>query len=117
MCLLHNRVEIETIVSNYKDEVNAIIIVSKSGESRQVLQSAIKCKEVGIRVIAFTGNISSSLAKIADIIIHVYDNNLLSSTNHKANRFYAYCLIAFEEIIEIYNNKYKLTCDDASIRL
>lgn len=117
MCLLHNRMEIESIVNNYKREINGIIIVSKSGESRQVLQSAIKCKEIGIKVIAFTGNISSSLAKVADIIIHVHDNNPLDRDKYKANRFFAYCLIGFEEIIEAYNNIYKESSDEASVKL
>ncbi|MDV4151389.1 MurR/RpiR family transcriptional regulator [Clostridium sp. AL.422] len=106
MCLMHHWIEVETIIRNYKEEMNAIIIISKSGESRYGLKNAIKCKNSGIKVIAFTGNDSSSLANISDIMIHVNDNNPLDKENFKSNSFFAYCLIAFEEIIAEYHKKY-----------
>lgn len=105
ICLMHNWVEVETIIKNYKEDMDAIIIISKSGESRYGLKNAIKCKNSGIKVISFTGNDSSSLANISDIMIHVNDTNPLDKENYKSNSFFAYCLIAFEEIIAEYHKE------------
>jgi arabinose-5-phosphate isomerase len=50
---------------------DAVIIISKSGESDEIKKLLPILKKIGTRVIALTGNIKSSLARFSDIALNV----------------------------------------------
>lgn len=49
---------------------DVVLILSNSGETREVLLTLPYFKRIGARIIAFTGKISSSLAREADVVLN-----------------------------------------------
>lgn len=56
-------------------ELDAVLwAISTSGNSKNVVLAAIKAKELGMRVIAMTGDSGGALAELADILLSVPSN-------------------------------------------
>ena len=68
----------EYIFSRYIEGVgnkgDALLAISTSGNSRNILNAAIKAKEKGIKVISLTGKDGGKLSKLSDIEIRVPHN-------------------------------------------
>ena len=58
---------------------DVVVAISKSGESRKVIQAAEMAKEIGMRVISVTGEKHSPLAQLADCLLCVGNKNKLFS--------------------------------------
>lgn len=106
-CWFVKNIEFETMLNSYKDIMETVIIVSKSGQTPFQVKIAEKAQEQGIKVICFTGSSTSELAKNSDIVFIVPDVNPLDDDNHLSNPFFAYCILLFEKIIEKYYEKYR----------
>ncbi|MBN1867407.1 KpsF/GutQ family sugar-phosphate isomerase [Candidatus Sumerlaeota bacterium] len=50
---------------------DVVVILSNSGESAEVRQLLLVLKKIGTRIVAVTGNVSSSLAKYSDAVLDV----------------------------------------------
>ena len=59
------------------NEKDVVIAISKSGESRKVVQAAEMAKEIGMKVISVTGEKHSPLAQLADHLLCVGNKNKL----------------------------------------
>ena len=68
----------EYIFSRYIEGVgnkgDSLLAISTSGNSRNILNAAIKAKEKGIKVISLTGKDGGKLSKLSDIEIRVPHN-------------------------------------------
>jgi arabinose-5-phosphate isomerase len=49
-----------------------LIAISNSGNTREVVETASRARQIGTKVIAMTGNKESALAAVADIILDIY---------------------------------------------
>ncbi|MFW9945572.1 MAG: SIS domain-containing protein [Candidatus Odinarchaeota archaeon] len=60
----------ETVTHRYNDK-DLLIIISGSGETTSPLAIAKKAKEIGGKLVLFTGNPYSNIAKLSDLIIQI----------------------------------------------
>lgn len=95
----------DTIVKNFRDKLDAMIIISKSGNSAAGIEVAGRCKQEQIPTVAFTGNAHSELSKICDTVFIIKDNHPFDPENLQSNYFFGYCILTFEEIFAIYNHQ------------
>lgn len=58
---------------------DVIVVLSKSGETREILEFASIVKERGVRVIGMVGNIHSTLARLADVVL---DTSVTREADH-----------------------------------
>ena len=95
----------DTIVRNFRDQLDAMVIISKSGNSIAGVEVANKCKKAQIPTVVFTGNARSELSRICDTVFIIKDSHPFDPENLQANYFFGYCILAFEEIFAIYNHQ------------
>ena len=95
----------DTIVRNFRDQLDAMVIISKSGNSIAGVEVAKKCKKAQIPTVVFTGNARSELSRICDTVFIIKDSHPFDPENLQANYFFGYCILAFEEIFAIYNHQ------------
>lgn len=105
--ILQDSLEAETIVRNFKHKLDAMIIISKSGNNLFGLATAKQCQEAGIPTLLFTGNPNCELKKHCDTVITIKDNHPFDIENMQSNYFFGYCILAFEELFDIYHNRFK----------
>lgn len=91
--------EPETIVRNFMQQLDAFIFVSKSGSTGIITETARRCVDANVPVIAFTGNQKSELAQLANAHFIIKDDYPFDIENVQPNFFFGYCLLAFEEIL------------------
>ena len=53
------------------DDRDLVLAISLSGETAEIKQALDPIKRLGLKIIAITGNINSTLAKVADVVINV----------------------------------------------
>lgn len=95
----------DTIVQSFKDKLDAMIIISKSGNSLAGVEVAKQCRKAGIPTVVFTGNAHSELSRICDTVFIIKDTHPFDPENLQSNYFFGYCILAFEEIFAIYNHQ------------
>lgn len=76
---------------------NIAILVSESGETEDILETAIACKKIKTCTIGFTQNGNSRLAKMVDIPIII--SKWKDAENYGINSFVSNAIMVFEFII------------------
>lgn len=102
--ILSTFIDFDILFDNHADTINSIILVSKSGEGNHCVNSCIHAKERNLKIISFTGNKESTLAKNSDITFIIPDCEKMDNDNYYPNPFFAYCLETFELMIHRYLN-------------
>ncbi len=94
-----NDLEPHTILKNFGAQLDAYLLVTKSGNTRAILDTAEECHNVGVPVIGITGNSNSALRQYADSLFVIQDDAPFDIENTEPNYFFGYCILAFEEIL------------------
>ncbi|MBS4841622.1 MULTISPECIES: MurR/RpiR family transcriptional regulator [Clostridium] len=102
--ILSTFIDFDILFDNHADTINSIILVSKSGEGNHCVNSCIHAKERNLKIISFTGNVESTLAKNSDITFIIPDCEKMDNDNYYPNPFFAYCIETFELMIHRYLN-------------
>lgn len=92
------------VFENNLDDIGAMIVVSKSGETEQVYQKLKKAVEAEIYTVAFTKEAENRIGSLAELNIKVHDAHQLDDRNMLPNFFFPGVLFSFELIIEQYLN-------------
>lgn len=82
-----------------------MIVVSKSGETKQVYQKLQTAKEANIYTVSFTREVENRIGLLSDLNIQVYDFHKLDDRNMLPNLFFPGVLLSFESIVEQYLNQ------------
>ena len=98
--------EADTIIRNFGRRLDAMILISRSGNTPFVTYTAQHCRKAGIPMIAFTGNPLNELKGCCDQVFLIKDSHPFDIENTQSNYFFGYCILAFEEIFDIYNNRF-----------
>lgn len=88
------------------DNMGLLIVISKSGETEEVLDKVVKSKERGKKIISFTNEFSNSIQNLSTINFKIYDMHKLDDRNVRPNTFFASTLVLIEYIIYRYNENY-----------
>lgn len=90
------------IFENNINDIEALIVVSKSGETKVVLDKVNLAKNKKIKVISFTNEIENSISNISDISFKILDINKLDDSNIYPNTFFPNLCMLIEYIIYKY---------------
>ncbi|MGJ0906718.1 MurR/RpiR family transcriptional regulator [Clostridium botulinum] len=104
-CILSNGTDSIGVFENNLDFINAIIVISKSGETPMVLNKVKTAKEHNIKVISFTNERENSISKLSDIRFKIKDSNKLDDRNLMPNTFFPKVLVLIELLVYEYYKK------------
>ncbi|WP_296363302.1 MurR/RpiR family transcriptional regulator [Virgibacillus sp.] len=90
------------VFENNLDNIGVLVVISKSGETQQVIDKLVAAKEHRIFTVSFTKEIENRIAGISDLNFKIIDNNKLDDRNMLPNIFFPRLLMAFELIIKEY---------------
>lgn len=98
--LFVNAADSSGIINNNADNINMLIVISKSGETQKVIEKMQFSQERQIPTILFTGNSQSRATEAASIVFEVSDERPLDSQNIKYNSFFGKLLLLMEYIVQ-----------------
>ncbi|WP_251551608.1 MurR/RpiR family transcriptional regulator [Neobacillus muris] len=90
------------VFENNLEDIGALIVISKSGETQVVIEKLLAAKEHGILTVSFTKETDNRVAEIADLNFRIIDHNKLDDRNMLPNRFFPSLLLMFEFIFKQY---------------
>lgn len=98
--LFVNAADSSGIINNNAENINMLIVISKSGETQKVIEKMHFSSEHNIPTILFTGNSHSRGTEAASIIFEVADERPMDSQNIKYNSFFGKLLLLMEYIVQ-----------------
>lgn len=90
------------IFENNLEDISAMLVVSKSGETEQVYNKLTKAAEADIFTISFTQDSQNRMAELTDLNIPIKDLHQLDDRNMLPNVFFPGVLLTFEFLLEKY---------------
>ena len=106
--VLSTFIDFDILFDNHVETIDSVMLISKSGEGNHCVKTCMLAKERNLKIISFTGNEQSTLAKNSDITFLIPDCEKLDNDNFYPNPFFGYCIEAFELIIHKYFIKYNI---------
>jgi len=98
-CILASGTDSASIFENNLDSIGTMLVISKSGETRQVLSKVKTAKENKINIVSFTGETDNTLSRLADVSFKIQDNNKSDDRNVMPSVFFPNLLLLFEFLI------------------
>lgn len=98
-CILASGTDSASIFENNLDSISTMFVISKSGETGQVVSKVKTAKENKIKVISFTGEEENTISRLADVSFKIQDSNKLDDRNVMPNIFFPNVLLLFEFLI------------------
>ncbi|UOQ83738.1 MurR/RpiR family transcriptional regulator [Gracilibacillus salinarum] len=90
------------VFENNIDDIGALVVISKSGETQQVIDKLNAAREQKITTVSFTKETQNRVADLSDINFKISDNNKLDDRNMLPNIFFPKLLMLFEIIMKEY---------------
>ncbi len=87
------------IFENNLEDMEVLIVVSKSGETKMVLDKVNTAKEKGIKVVSITREVENSISRASDINFKIFDMNKLDDRNYYPNTFFPNACMLVEYLI------------------
>jgi len=106
--VLSTFIDFDILFDNHVETIDSVMLISKSGEGSHCVKTCMLAKERDLKIISFTGNSQSTLAKNSDITFLIPDCETLDNDNFYPNPFFGYCIETFELIIHKYFLKYNV---------
>lgn len=104
-CIISSGTDSVGIFENNLDDISCMIVVSKSGETKFVLDKVKTAKENGIKVVSFTNEHDNSISKLADISFKIEDINKLDDRNIMPNTFFPNLIMLVEFLVYNYHKR------------
>ncbi|NOW93331.1 D-arabinose 5-phosphate isomerase GutQ [Clostridium beijerinckii] len=82
--------------------METLIVISKSGETKEVLDKVQVAKKKNKVVISFTKEVENSISALSDISFKIFDMHKLDDSNVLPNSFFANMLMFMEYLIYRY---------------
>ncbi|GLB29841.1 transcriptional regulator [Lacrimispora amygdalina] len=102
-CILASGMDSVGVFENNLDEIGLMVVISKSGETKLVLDKVKTAKENQIKTISFTSENTNSVNELADICFRINDNNKLDDRNMMPNTFFPQLFMLIETIVYEYH--------------
>ncbi|MCC3357797.1 MurR/RpiR family transcriptional regulator [Bacillus sp. REN16] len=90
------------IFENNLEDIGALVVISKSGETQTVIDKLHAAKEHHIFTASFTKETKNRIAELSDINFKILDSNKLDDRNMLPNSFFPKMLLLFEFILKQY---------------
>lgn len=102
-CIFSNGMDSIGIFENNLDNIGILIVVSKSGETKSVVERIKTANENGIFTVSFTNEKKNPVNELADISFRIEDSNKLDDRNMMPNTFFPNVLMLMEVLIYEYH--------------
>jgi DNA-binding MurR/RpiR family transcriptional regulator len=90
------------VFENNLEDIGALIVISKSGETQLVVDKLLVAKEQNIFTATFTKETTNRAATVSDLNLKIFDNNKLDDRNMLPNSFFPRLLMLIEYIFKMY---------------
>lgn len=90
------------VFENNLEDIEALVVISKSGETQQVIDKLRAANEHGIFTVSFTKETNNRVAELSDLNFKIVDNNKLDDRNMLPNIFFPRLFLVFELIMKEY---------------
>ncbi|TKC14411.1 MurR/RpiR family transcriptional regulator [Robertmurraya kyonggiensis] len=90
------------VFENNLEDIGALVVISKSGETQVVIDKLLAAKEHRIFTVSFTKETDNRVAQISDLNFKIIDHNKLDDRNMLPNSFFPSLLLMFEFIFKQY---------------
>lgn len=95
------------VFENNLEDIGAFIVISKSGETQQVIDKLQVAEEQDIFRVSFTKNSPNRVADLSNVQFKIHDHNELDDRNMLPNSFYPELLMLFEYLFKVYLDQKK----------
>lgn len=102
-CMYSNGMDSIGVFENNLDDMGMFLVVSRSGETKQVVERMKTAKENGIFTVSFTNEGENRVSSLADIRFRIEDSNKLDDRNMTANTFFPNVMMLMELLVYEYN--------------
>lgn len=102
-CIYSNGMDSIGIFENNLDDLGILIAVSRSGETKAVVERMKTARENGIFTVSVTNESANHVNELADICFRIEDNSKLDDRNMEANTFFPNVLMLLELLIYEYH--------------
>lgn len=92
---------------NNLEDMEMLIVISKSGETKEVLDKVKVAKQKNKLVVAFTKEVENSISELSDISFKIFDMHKLDDRNVLPNSFFANMIMFMEYLIYRYYEERK----------
>ncbi|EKQ53510.1 MULTISPECIES: MurR/RpiR family transcriptional regulator [unclassified Clostridium] len=92
---------------NNLEDMETLIVISKSGETKEVLDKVQMAKKKNKVVVSFTKEVENSISALSDISFKIFDMHKLDDSNVLPNSFFANMLMFMEYLIYRYYEETK----------
>lgn len=92
---------------NNLEDMEMLIVISKSGETKEVLDKVKVAKKKNKLVVSFTKEVENSISTLSDISFKIFDMHKLDDSNLLPNSFFANMLMFMEYLIYRYYEETK----------
>lgn len=92
---------------NNLEDMETLIVISKSGETKEVLDKVQVAKNKNKLVVSFTKEVENSISALSDISFKIFDMHKLDDSNVLPNSFFANILMFMEYLIYKYYEETK----------
>ena len=93
----------ETMEPKYHQKA-ILLVVSKSGETSQIIMLCEKANLRNVPIVLFTGTSNSTLENLADLTFIIKDSNPIDDRNLKENDFFGNTILFFEYLLSVTKN-------------
>ncbi|WP_245592957.1 SIS domain-containing protein [Carnobacterium funditum] len=90
------------VFENNLEDIGALIVISKSGETQLVIDKLLVAKEQNIFTVTFTKETTNRAATVSDLNFKIVDNNKLDDRNMLPNSFFPRLLMLIEYMFKMY---------------
>ncbi|WP_252231642.1 MurR/RpiR family transcriptional regulator [Clostridium sp. ZBS15] len=92
---------------NNLEDMEILIVISKSGETKEVLDKVQVAKNKNKLIVSFTKEVENSISALSDISFKIFDMHKLDDSNVLPNSFFANMLMFMEYLIYRYYKETK----------
>ena len=101
-CIMSSGMDSIGVFENNLSDMGMLIVISKSGETKSVVERVKTAKENGIYVVSFTNELNNSVNSLADLPFLIEDSNKLDDRNMAPNTFFPNVLMLIELLVYEY---------------
>ncbi|MFH5812125.1 MurR/RpiR family transcriptional regulator [Companilactobacillus sp. FL22-1] len=98
-CLISSGADSIGVFENNLNNIDFLVVISKSGETQQVIDKIKMANDEGIKVVSFTGNNDNTINYLSSLPIICKDNFPADDYNQFSNAFFPNVLYVFEKVI------------------
>lgn len=101
-CLISTGGDSIGVFENNLNNIGLLVVISKSGETKQVIDKMKMASDEGIEIVSLTGNTDNTVNQLSNVPIICRDDYPADDYNQFSNDFFPNTLFIFEHVIRLF---------------